>query len=102
MSKPTRMQPEDRRAAILKAATTLARKRGYGNLLRDEVARTAKVANGLVTYYFETIEALRKEVLREAIKHEDLVIVGQAIAINDPLAKKAPSKVREAAIRALL
>lgn len=91
----------ERKAQILAAAMRLARKKGYRAITRDAVAKEAAAAQGLVNLYFGNMAALREEVIKEAVKTEDLKIIAQAIANADRHALKAPPALRKRALAAL-
>lgn len=93
-----RMNKIERRDQIMGHAIRLARKVGYMNVRRDELARNAGVANGLVSNHWNTMVQLKKAIIREAIRIEDAVIVGQGLALRDRHAMKAPQHLKEKAI----
>lgn len=87
------------RAAILAAAVTLAEELGYQNFTRNDVAAKAGTSAGLVSHSFGTIDALREEVLSEAVKTKNLTIIGQALAAGHPSVQDlSPALKKQAAI----
>src|ERR1700730_3152103 len=63
-----RRGPEEtrrRRAQIVRAATAVLSRQGYGDTSLKEIAREAGVAPGLLHYYFESKEQLLLEVVEE-------------------------------------
>ena len=92
---------KERRAAILDAGMRLALAQGYDRMKRDEVARAAGVSNGTVNHEFGTLEALRDEVMTQAVKEEVLAVVARGLVLGHPIAQGAPKRVREAAVRAV-
>lgn len=91
----------DRRAQILAAAVTLAAKRGYQNVTRDEIAQAAGISAGLVNKYFETMIRLRRDVMRAAVRERNLAIIAQGVAMRDRQAMKAPDELKQAALATL-
>lgn len=87
--KPGKMD-ETRQKQILEAATHLAVDKGYQNITRAQVALVARVSVGSINLYFTTMEYLKQIVLRDAIASENLVIIAQGLAANDPLLIDAP------------
>jgi TetR/AcrR family transcriptional regulator len=73
----SRRQPEESRAAILKAAIQEFSHEGVAGARTDAIARTAKVNKALLYYYFKDKDALYGAVLdhvfsglRKAVEHE--------------------------------
>ena len=94
-------QREARRASILAAAVQLAEANGFATMKRDQIARAAGVADGSVNHECGSMEGLRDAVMEEAVCRRILPIVAQGLAQGHPAARAAPTKVREAATRAL-
>lgn len=101
MTQRTRLQTRDRREHILDAAVRVAEQRGYQLMEGGEIAREAKCSHGLLWHYFDSLAELREEVVRRAIRAENLVIVAQVLAARDPLAHLVSASLREAAARAM-
>lgn len=97
----TRTNPALRKEAILGAAMDLSRAKGYRRVTREEVARRANVSAGLVSRYFGTMVQLQRDIIRKAIKDEELEIVAQGLAANDKHALKAPAELRTRAAHKL-
>lgn len=97
----TRLDPKVRTNQLLDSAIDLAQKRGYEKLTRDGLAAHAGVSQGLVGVHFGTMTQLRRAVVRRAIRDRLLDILAQALAANDPVAKKAPEELRRAAVATL-
>lgn len=74
-----RLSAEDRKQAILLAAAEAAVERGYKCITRDEVAYRAGVQGPLVLHYFESMEALKREVRKYAIKFSIYPVIAQAV-----------------------
>ena len=90
----SRVPAELRRENILSIAVEMARERGYHKITRDTVAEKAGVSCGLVTKYFGTMNQLRVDVMRRAIKQSIPEIVAQGLANGDSRAKKAPAELK--------
>lgn len=99
--KSKRLPPSDRKAALLSAALSLAAKSHYARITRDAIATEAAVSPGLVSKYLGTMPAMRRLVMRAAVKAGDLVVVGQGLAAGDRWARGAPEAVRRAAAERL-
>ncbi len=91
-----------RKAAILEAAISLAETEGYQWITRDQVAQAAAVGAGSVNVAFGTMRKLKQEVLRQAVHRRIPAIVAQGLADQHPIAKDAPSDLKEEAARLLL
>lgn len=96
-----RKEPTERKQELLEVAIQLAKEEGYSHITRNEIARRASVAYGLVTSYFKSIDNLKKLVVKEAIKKEIVQIVAQALARKEPLTRKLDPSLREKVIRYL-
>jgi AcrR family transcriptional regulator len=95
------MKPADRKKQILDVAVELSKKQGYQRVTRDDVARAAECACGLINRYFETMIQLRRAVMRAAVKQGVLEIVAQGIVAKDAQALKAPEELKQRALAAL-
>lgn len=94
----SRLRPEARRELILRAAVEVAREHGYLRMTREQIADRAGVSTGLVTWYCGAMDQLRKTVMQHAVADGDLTIIGQGLAGGDPIAKRADTKLKRAAI----
>jgi len=101
MTKQTKMHPADRIAQILNAALVVASKVGYARLTREDIAKRADVPASLISYHLGTMPALRRKIMREAIRTECLPVVAQGLAIRDRFALKAPAELRARAVASL-
>ena len=101
MTKQTKMHPADRIAQILDAALVVASKVGYARLTREDIAKRADVPASLISYHLGTMPALRRKIMREAIRTECLPVVAQGLAIRDRFALKAPADLRARAVASL-
>jgi TetR/AcrR family transcriptional regulator len=83
----TRGQPEQSRAAILKAAVREFAREGVAGARTDAIARSAGVNKALLYYYFKDKEALYQAVLDE-------VFTGVRAAIEHALSQDLPPQER--------
>lgn len=83
---------------ILAAALHVAATKGLAKLTRDDVAKRAKVAPGLVSYHFDGMKGLRKVIVEEAIKSENLTVLAAAILLDRPEVKALPEALRKRAL----
>jgi AcrR family transcriptional regulator len=90
----TRMAPLDRKQLIMDAAIQLARRQGYQNVKRADIADIAGVSNALVSKYFATMPQLKRAIMRHAVTIEDHVVVMQGLACGDPQARKASQECK--------
>ena len=86
---------------IIAAAVVEAERDGYRRFTRSAVAERAGVSESLIQYHFGTMTALRLAVMDYAVTEEVLPIIAQGLAVKDPIAGKAPSQVRKAAVKLL-
>lgn len=98
----TRLAPKERNASILDAALRMARLHGYQRITRADIAMAAECSEALVSSYLGTMIAVRRAVIRAAIKQKDLIVLAQALAAKDAHAQKAPENLRRAAVATLV
>jgi AcrR family transcriptional regulator len=98
---PNRLPANDRRAQILDEALRCAEVYGYTNITRQMVADRLGLAPGLVSHYFGTMDDLRRDVMRHAIKRENLRVVAQGVIAGHPVAMRAPRDLKSRALAAL-
>lgn len=97
-----RLKPEERKEQILEAAIKLAKREGYNNIRRDDVAAAANVSMGLVNAYFKTIKQLKRAVMRAAIHREILEIIAQGMLAKDNLVAKISDDLKQRAANHLI
>jgi AcrR family transcriptional regulator len=78
---------------ILATAYALAQEVGVHGIRRNEVAKRAEVAEGLVSFYFE-ITALKAAVVKEAIRLEDVEVLRGVVFNPIPGAPEIPAGLR--------
>jgi TetR/AcrR family transcriptional regulator len=83
----SRGQPEQSRAAILKAAVSEFAREGVAGARTDAIAQSAGVNKALLYYYFEDKEALYRAVLDEVFR-------GVRVAIRGALSQSLPPRER--------
>src|SRR6476660_4607393 len=83
----TRAQPEQSRAAILKAAVREFAREGVAGARTDAIARSAGVNKALLYYYFKDKEAMYQAVLDEVFR-------GVRVSIQSALAQDLPPRER--------
>lgn len=93
----TRVSPKLRREQILAAAVELAKTDGYRKMTRDDIAKRAGVSTGLVTKYFSTMPALRRDVMRAAVRNNVAEVVAQGLANRCSHAMKASPELKKQA-----
>ena len=87
------MRPEERKAQILAAGLKLAVQFGYMNLTDRDLAREARCSKSLVLHYFGSILTVRREILLEAIRVENLAVIRQGWGMNAPEIKTCPPEI---------
>ena len=97
----TYLKPAERKEQILKAAMVVAAREGYLSMMRREVAVEAGCANGTVSRYFNTMDQLRRAVMRRAVHVGNLVVLSQGLANKNKQAMKASDELKQAAATSL-
>ena len=98
----TRLDPAERKAAILANALQLAIDGHYLQVTRDEIAAAGGHGSPLVQHYFGSMLNLRRLVMLEAIKLECLPVIAQGVLAKDRHALKAPVDLRKLALQTLI
>lgn len=93
-----RVNPNLRRKHVLNTAIKLAKTKGYNSVTRGDIATSAGVSPGLVSHYFNSIEALHVVILKTAVKREILEIIAQGLTRKDPIAIQAPKELKYKAL----
>lgn len=97
-----RLHPDARKQQILLGAMVLAGKSGgFATITRAAVAKECGCAESLVSKYCGTMINFRREIMRAAIRTENLSILAQGLACGDRCAQKAPPALRQKAIDTL-
>jgi AcrR family transcriptional regulator len=93
-----RLTPRVRCETILAAALKLASQPGGWNTLTlVKVAKEAHCTHGLICHHFGSAAALRRKLVRVAIKQENFDVLIQALTAGDPEAKKMRPLLRQKA-----
>lgn len=96
-----RMPPKARKTQLLEAAVNAADKYGYHNFTRDHIAEFSGASATLITNYFNTVNQLKRAVMRSAIHTERLKIIAEGIVTGDEQAKKANIELKNKAINSI-
>jgi len=86
---------------ILDVAYSMALSDGFSCLKRDDIAAKAGVALGTINHHFQTVAALRNEVMKRAVEAEDLKLIAEGIAAGEPAAQAASQELRLKALTSL-
>lgn len=97
-----RLDPAVRREQILDAAIALSKTRGYTNITREAVTQAAGVSPRLLNYYYKTMNQLKRDVMRHAIKNKVLEVIAQGLLAKDPHALKIPDSLKKLAVATLI
>lgn len=84
-----RVDPALRKDHILNAAIDIAKSKGYNKITRLDIAEAAGVSLSLITHYFETMNQLKRDIMRTAVKRGIPEIVAQGLTNKDRHALKA-------------
>lgn len=96
-----RKTPKERVKELLDVAIALAVEHGYLKVTREQIAEAAGVSPALVSHHLGTMADMRRTLVRQAVTRQVLKVVGQALASNDPHARKAPDALKNAALASL-
>ncbi len=90
-----------RKSQILDGGLKAADPKGYRQITQKDIAAECGMSTGSITYHFYNMDNFRKELMEHAIKQKNLIVIGQGIAAQDPLALAAPETLRNNALAAL-
>ncbi|TNF65640.1 hypothetical protein FBF48_10430 [Streptococcus salivarius] len=94
-----RLNPEDRKARILKAGVELAQKSGgLMTLQRLHVAHRAQCSPNLVNHYLGSRDDMIAAIIKEGIRLGNLDIIGQAVIAGHKAAKRLTADIKQKAI----
>ncbi len=95
-----RLDTTVRTEQLLAAALAEAQRCGWRQMTREGIASAAGVSPGLVSARLGTMDALRRSVMRQAIKQRVLRIVAEGLVARDRHALAADEALRRAAMEA--
>lgn len=95
-----RQDPAVRTEQLLAAALRVAASTGWRQMTREGIAEAAGVSPALVSVRLGTMDALRRSVMRAAIKQRVLPIVAEGLVARDRHALAADDELRRAAMEA--
>lgn len=101
MKPQIKLLARERKAQILSAALILCETASYARVTREQIAERAGCPPTLITYHFGTMPALRRDIMREAVRAECLPVIAQGLALRDAHALKAPEELRRRAAETL-
>lgn len=89
MPSQTKLEARARAAQILTVALQLAERFGYTKVTREQVAARIGVAPSLIPHYMGSVAEMRRKIMREAIRVENLPVIAQGLALRDSTACRA-------------
>ena len=93
-----RFKPEIRKDMIIKVALALAVQHGYRQITRDQIADALDISGTTIHYHFKTMNQLRREIMRAAIKQKQFAVIAQGLGIKDPLTGKMSDELKRETI----
>lgn len=87
---------------ILRAAVKIAEATPLMSIARSKIAKRAKVAPSLVSFYLGTMDELRDAIVGAALDDGNLSVIGNAIAARHPRTLKIPEHTRRDALKQFL
>jgi len=83
---------------LLTAAVELAADRGYLNVTRRDLAERVGCSVSLVSHYFDSVGKMRRLILAEAIRTENLTLIAQGIINRDRRVETIPVELKQRAL----
>ena len=97
--KRNRMSPERRKRLILLLAVRACnQKYGYRDLTREALAERGDFSPSLVNHYFGSLDTLKRGVLRYAVEHKRLHVLGQIVFFEPVATANIPEDLRSEAV----
>lgn len=93
---------ELRKENILHCAMKLAEEFGYTKISCTMIAEEAGISHVTVIHNFGTMQQLRNDIMRKAVKTRNLKIIAQGLCAGDKQAKKADQQLKEEALKCLI
>jgi len=90
------------RKLVLSSAVELARRDGYLNIRREDVALACGVATGSVSRAYGSMGDLRNAIMHEAVNQEIVTLIEDGLRNRHPVACKAPAHLKQKAIALIL
>lgn len=78
-----------------------AEQHGFNRVSLQQIADAAGVSKQLPITYFGTMQAIRRKIMREAVRRGHLRLIAQGLALGDPHAMRAPPELRQLAANTL-
>ena len=91
-----------RKDNLLNTAVAMAAEVGFNNIDRISLATRAEVSPALISKYFGTLDQLKNDVMRRAVKTENLTVIAQGLAAKNRHAQKASEELQTRALRCLI
>lgn len=91
------MTPAERTRQLTAAALRAAATSGWRTLTREQIAAAAGVSPALVSARLGTAEAIRRAVMRAAVRERCVPVVAEGLAARHPQALRADAALRDAA-----
>ena len=95
-----RLHPQDRRQQILNTAVAVAHAVGYARLSMRTISESIGISRTLIAHYY-SMRQIRDHVMQDAINRGDIGMIAQGLGVQDPVARRAPLRLREDASRIL-
>lgn len=92
-----RLEPSVRTEALLQTALEVAQVKGWRKMTRECIAVAAGVSPALVSARLGTMEALRRSVMRAAVKRRIAAVVAEGLVAGDRHARGADADLKRAA-----
>lgn len=94
MRQYTKEEVSQNKTVMIEAALARAEKIGFGKLTRNEVADACKCSPALVSLRFGTLDSMKRDIMRAAIRLESLSVVAYALAVGHPICKKITPELK--------
>ncbi len=97
-----RTNAEVRKEEILTAGLEIAKASGLAAVSGRSIAAALGVTRTTVMYHISSMPVLRRDIMRLAIKAEELAVIAEGLATGSLIAKNAPEALRRRAAEGLI
>lgn len=93
-----RKNPGDRRREILNFGIKIAKKCGYKKITMQKVSKKLGISPPLMHHYFNNVEELKNEIIKEALENGIVEIIAQLMVFKDARVNNISDTTKKQAI----
>lgn len=94
-----KMSSEDRKLQVLQHAMKLSEINGFTGFSSLDIAKSVGIGHPLIFHHFGTMANLRADLMRLAVKTQNMLVLAQGIVARNPIAVAAPESLKRQALK---